>query len=126
MQVFHLKHRDTLPILDVYLKKPDQTAFDLTGSTAWKLHIQLSNGTKLTRTMSKVGTDADGHVRYAWIATEWDAGSTPDSEGAYTVGGLDVGQHKMEYEVIGPGGARLTFPNNGYDRLSIVADVGQG
>jgi hypothetical protein len=31
----------------------------------------------------------------------------------------------MEYEVLGPGGARLSFPNDEHDRLVIRADIGQ-
>ena len=52
-----------------------------------------------------------------------------------TVGGLVPGptiplqptdvEHRMEYEVIG-GSSRMTFPNDGYDVLRILADIGQG
>lgn len=130
MSVFALKYRDTRPPLEVVLKNPDRTAFDLTGSTAWKLHIWLADGSKLVRDMTKVGADTAGILRYAWISTDWD----PVSAGG-TVGGLVARplplapgerEHRMEYEVLGPATARLTFPNDGYDTLRILEDIGQG
>jgi hypothetical protein len=142
MEVQNLKFRDTLPPLDVILRKPDRTIFALDGSTGYKLHILLSDGTKLTRTMTKIGTDAEGHLRYSWVSTDWDAGSSPDAGGAFTVGGLIVGpelplakgqrEHRMEYEVLAAASARLTFPNGGvnaeeaYHVLRIWSDIGQG
>lgn len=136
MGVFSLKFRDTRPILEVALKNPDKTPHDLDGSTSWKLHIRLSGGGVLTRTMVKQGADTDGLLRYSWIATDWDAVSAGG-----TVGGLVVGptiplapgqvEHRMEYEVIS-GTSRLTFPNGGkniseaYDTLRIFDDIGNG
>lgn len=135
-EIFYLKLRDTRPIFETALKNPDGTAYDLTGSTAWKLHIWLSNGDKLVRTMVKQGLDTAGVLRYTWIATDWDAASSPDVNGSYQVGGLIAGpslplspsdvEHRMEYEVVGPGTVRLTFPNDGYDILRVTSDIGQG
>lgn len=142
MEVQYLKVGNTLPALDVILRNPDGTVFDLTGSTGYKLNILLSDGTKLSRPMTKIGADAEGHIRYSWVTTDWNAGSSPDSEGAFTVGGLVVGptlplargqrEHRMEYEVQAAAGAKLTFPNGGEDAseayhiLRVWADLGQG
>ena len=119
-RIFYLKYRDILPILDVVLYPPGQevggTPQDLAGSTGWKLHIRLASGAIVTRDMSKVGADADGKLRYAWVAADWTDLTTP----------LVVGEHTMEYEVLGPGSARLTFPNDSYHRLRIQPDIGQG
>ncbi len=126
MGVFYLKYRDTRPILEVSLLDPDGTAHDLTGSTSWKLNILLSSGALVTRDMVKVGPDADGVLSYTWLAADWTGGlivgpTLPLLPGQY--------EHRMEYEVIGPGGARLTFPNGGetpeqsYDILRIWADI---
>lgn len=114
MAVFYLKYQDTRPVLEVVLKDPDDSVHDLTSSTGWKLHIRLSDGTKLERSMVIFGAATNGTLRYTWIATDWDAGN------------LVVGSHDMEYEVVGPSPARLTFPNSGYDKLSIIEDIGQG
>lgn len=130
--VFYLKYRDTRPVLEVALKNPDGTAMDLTGSTSWKLHIKLNDGSTLMRNMVKEGADALGVLRYTWIATDWDAVSAGGTVGGLVVGptkrvngaGVNVEAH-MEYEVIA-GTSRLTFPNNDYDILRIIDDIGQG
>ena len=143
--VFELKYRDTLPVFEVVLRDPAPPGtlgpvHDLTGSTAWWLHVWLSDGTKLTRAMSKFGIDTAGTLRYPWIATDWDAGSGGPP---FTVGGLIVGpslpltpgerEHRMEYEVLGPSTARMTFPNGhnsdgalAYHTLRIVTDIADG
>jgi hypothetical protein len=138
MGTFHLKYRDTRPILEVVLYNPDDTVHDLTGSTSWKLHIDISLGTsydpiELTRDMVIFGAPTNGTLRYTWVSGDWAAG-TPTG-GPYTAGGLVVGpsiplgprniEHRMEFEVI-DGTSRLTFPNSAYDTLQIISDIGQG
>lgn len=112
-QTFHLKRGDTLPVLEVVLVNPDGSVHDLTGSTDWKLHVKLDNGQTFSRTMTKVGADVDGKLSYGWQAADWTA-SPP----------LAVGTHRMEYEVVGAGTARMTFPNDGYDILRVTQDLG--
>jgi hypothetical protein len=137
-KIQYLKQNDVLPILDVILRNPDGTVHDLTGSSAWKLLIQMPDGNKLIRTMTKVGADIDGHLRYVWVMTDWEAASAADANGNYTVGGLVVGPGRilangtyllgpkdvepfLEYEVRpGP----LTFPNDGMDILRCPPHVG--
>ena len=141
MSTFRLKRGDTLPILKVILKEPDPAnpsqlrVHDLTGSTSWFLHIRLADGTLLKRSMVVDGSPTLGTLRYSWLTTDWDVVS-----GGGTVGGMSIGatgtparaEHSMEYEVLGPAGARLTFPNGGeslaasYDTLTITADLGSG
>jgi len=134
MGVFYLKYRDTRPVLQVVLHDPAPLGsapgtlgpvHDLTGSTAWKLHIKRPDGLVVTRTMTKVGLDTAGTLAYTWLSTDWDA-----------LTGLVVGptlplrpsdiEHTMEYEVLGPSTARMSFPNGGYDILRVTPDVGQG
>lgn len=114
MSTFYLKYRDVLPILEATLLKPDNTVYDLTGAVSCTLHIRLSNGTTASKTMT-IYNIVGGVVRYSWLAADWTHPTTP----------LIVGTHRMEFEVLGPGGARLTFPNDRYDQLQIVSDVGQ-
>jgi hypothetical protein len=116
METFDLKYRDTLPILEVTLLNPDGTVHDLTGATAYWLHIRLASGSLISRAMTLHGPADEGTLRYQWLATDWTDAVTP----------LVVGQHTMEYEMLGPAGARLTWPNNGYDELRILKDIGQG
>lgn len=114
--IFSLKHGDTRPILEVALKNPDGTAHDLTGTTAWKLHIRVSPTQVITRDLVKQGLDTAGVLRYSWVDTDWDAGNLP------SVNGYPKVECKMEYEVIG-GTSRMTFPNNDYDKLQILSDL---
>ena len=111
-QVFNLKYRDTRPILEVALKNPDGSAYDLTGATITKLHIKRSDGTAVAKDMVVFGAATNGVLRYTWLSTDWSSD-------------LIVGQHQMEYEVVN-GTARTTFPNDGYDLLKILTDIGQG
>lgn len=118
MSAFNLKARDTRPILEVALLNPDGSAHNLTGSTAWKLHIYTSDsGPTITRDMVKEGADAAGLLRYTWVAADWNAGNLPIPATPYT-----TEQLYMEYEVIA-GTSRLTFPNDGYDLLVIRGDL---
>lgn len=114
MANFYLKYRDTRPVLEVYLKDPDDTAHDLTGATDARLLILLEGGTALERDMVFDADRTTGIVRYTWLAADWNAG------------GLVEGCHPMEYEVLGPAAARLTFPNSEADELVITTDLGQG
>lgn len=111
MATFYLKYRDTLPVLSVTLTGTDGLPFNLTGYTV-KLHVALSDGTTLTRTMT-VASPVSGVAEYAWAAADW------------TAPGLIVGVHQMEYEAVA-GAARITFPNNGDDTLLVVSDIAQG
>lgn len=149
MGVFTLDYRDTKPVLVVTLLEPDGiTVHNLTGATAARLLVKLSDGTRLIREMAIDGTRTTGKVSYQWVTTDWDIASGTLVDGAYPVGGLVVGpgtdgpsgfvlrptdvEHRMKYEVVGPAGARLTFPNGpgdaspGYDVLRITDDFGQG
>jgi len=123
--VFYLKYRDTRPILQVALKNPDGTAHDLTGSTGWKLHVKRPDGTVVTRTMTKVGADVDGVLSYTWLTADWDDVTGLVAGPALPLKPSNV-EHTMEYEVVGPATARMTFPNDGYDILRIFSDIGQG
>jgi hypothetical protein len=141
MSTFRLKRGDTLPILRVALFEPDPASpgslqvHDLTGSTSWYLHIRRADGVWLKRSMAVEGSPTLGVLRYAWVTTDWAVYSANG-----TVGGLTSGlpaapgrvEHSMEYEVLGPASARLTFPNGAetleasYDTLSITMDLGDG
>lgn len=112
MGTAYLKYRDTLPGLSVTLTGADGLPANLTGKTV-KLHILLASGTILTRAMT-VSAPLTGVATYAWLASDWSAG------------GLVVGTHRMEYEVLSAPDSRQTFPSDGYDLLEITGDIGQG
>lgn len=111
---FYLKNRDTRPIFQVTLLNDDETAHNLTGATGAKLHIKLQDGSAvLTRDLVIDSTPTTGIVRYTWQTADWTDALVP-------------GLHRMEYEVLGPGSARLSFPNSEDDSLLVLADLGQG
>jgi len=127
MSDVYLKFRDTLPILEVPLLKPDGTAVDLTASTAIWLHVALENrSTRISREMTVEGAPTLGIVRYTFVPAD------------FTVAPFLIpGNHRMEYEVLGSGVERQTYPNNDpdrepgdpqwhpYDRLIVPDDLGQ-
>jgi hypothetical protein len=115
MSDFWLKLRDTLPTIEITLLDPDGTVHDLTGATGAKLHIRLSNGTTATKSAT-IYNPSGGVIRYTFLSTDWTDLTAP----------LIAGTHRMEVEVTGPGAGRLTWPNDGYDALRIVDDLGQG
>ncbi len=119
MAIFYLKENDTRPTLQVTLTNPDGTAYDLTNVVTVYLNITLSDGTDIQKTMTVDAVPTTGIVTYIWLAADW--GSS-----GLAVGPSPQSVHTMEYEVVGPGTIRLTFPNDGYDTLSIVAELGQG
>jgi hypothetical protein len=125
MSIHYLKFEDTRPILRVSLKNPDGTAYDLTGATTWKLHVLLNDGTVVSRNMVVEGATTLGVVTYTWLAADWDTANV----NGFLIAGPSLplapgeSEHKMEYEIVGPGTVRLTFPNDGYDILRITPDV---
>ena len=111
VNTFHLKERDTNPTLRVRLKNPDSTPHDLTGALGVTLHIRPQATTDVISREMSIENPTGGIVTYQWLAGDW--------------ADLVTGLHAMEYEVTAGGEARGTFPNAGYDRLSIIADLGQ-
>jgi len=119
VNTFHLKYRDTRPIMRVRLRNPDGSAHDLTGALAVTLHIKLAGtSTVISRTMT-MDNATQGIVSYAWLLTDWAPTGDP------LPAALALGVHDMEYEVTANNNARGTFPNATHDRLSIIGDLGQ-
>lgn len=114
MSTFVLKEGDTMPALEVALRNPDGSPHNLAGSTGWKLHVRTCQGATITRDMTKVGADADGVLRYQWLASDWGAGKLVVSH--------ETRAHQMEYEVLTSGDS-MTFPNGGYDELRVLATL---
>lgn len=126
--VFYLKFRDTLPILEVTCRDKDGNGYDLTGKTLY-LNVTLNDGSTFQRVMTNDPdqTTNPGKATYAWTALDWDT-----NESDFLIAGPelplspDESEHEMEYEAVGAGGDRQTFPNWGHDILRISPDLGQG
>lgn len=113
MGLFYLKRGDTRPVLVVTLRDPDKTAHDLTGATAVWMHVTLAgDGGVFSRLMDMDADRTTGKASYTWLATDWTAG-TPK---------MTSGNHSIEYEVLGPSGARQTFPNRKADNDALQCD----
>lgn len=130
-----LKYLDTRPSVQPLLRNPDGVPADLTTALSITLVVHLGvgvngrlidpadllfetlTGTPFKRVMLVVGNPLDGVPQYDWVDADWT--STPGPA-------LVRGRHRMEYEVVYPGGVRITYPNDGYDVLTIGSDLGQG
>lgn len=107
-QTFYLARRDTGPVLLVSLKQPSGAAYDLEGCSA-RLLIELSDGTKIERSMAIVEPPSAGQVSYTWASTDW-------AEGALVVSpklplSPGVKQHTFVIETLKGDTERLTWPN---------------
>jgi hypothetical protein len=115
----YLKRRDTRPGIVATLYETDgTTAYDLTDADEVWMHVRLHTGQTLSREMTIDADPATGKASYLWEATDW----TDDPA-------LCQGDHLLEYEVVGPGEARATWPNRPeieYQHvLRIAAELGQ-
>ncbi len=126
MGIWNLKRGDTGITFRTVLKDPDLTVHDLSvgNPSAVNLHIWLSDGTILAaRTMTIEGDGTAGAVTYVWVDADWNAGALVVSP-TYPLA-PSVRDHRMEYEVIRPAAPkRLTFPNDSYDTLRVLQDIG--
>ena len=117
---FTLKANDTRPIFEVTLKNPDGSVHDLTGSTAWKWHVQTP-GEAFIRDLVIQGDPTLGTLRYTGSVADWDTenvnGYLPAPLSTYP-----LSEYPMEYQISG-GSSILTFPNDGYDYLRIAKDI---
>lgn len=115
-EVFSLKARDTLAVLEVALENPDGSPHNLSGADRVWLHIRLRTGTVISREMT-IDDAVGGEVSYAWQVSDWDLIPVPTYPAAQ--------EHVMVYEVIA-GTDRQTFPTEGHHRLVIWPDLEQG
>ena len=106
---FSIKRNDRLPVLDIYLKNPDGTAYNLTGATVKLLMAVPATGVlKVNAAMTVIGDPTLGRVQYAWGATDTDT----------------AGSFVAEVEVTSAGGLKQTFPTEDYFYVNVVSDLG--
>jgi hypothetical protein len=108
MSTFTLKRNDRGRSLSAQLLNGDGSVIDLTGSTV-KFIMRLSGATTAkVNAAAVVVTAATGSVRYDWAAAD------TDTEGNYLA----------EWEITLPSSLKLTVPNQSYDQVIVVADLG--
>jgi hypothetical protein len=102
--IFKIKRNDTSPSFLLELDLPSGT--DLTGATV-RFHMAQADGTVIVDAAGSVESVSDQTIRYDWIAAD-----TATS-----------GMYNAEFEVTFSGGAVETFPNEGYYRVKVGADI---
>jgi hypothetical protein len=87
----------------------DDVPLPFSSTAGCTLSFLLKNETKQIKQVAMISDDG-GNARYSYdpIATD------VDTEGKY----------KQEWELVYPTGKILTFPNNGYNIVKIIADLG--
>ncbi len=105
IETFTIKRGDTSPTLQYELSPTP----NLTGATV-VLNMKTTSGTAtITRAaVDVVGDATDGIVEYEWISADTDT----------------VGVYNAEFEVTYSNGKIETFPNDGYIRVKVYADLG--
>lgn len=109
---FHIKQGDTSPAIKVQLSDENGTAIDITGYQEVSFHMADPDGSTV-----KVDDDTSGGVSVTdasagKVKYEWSAGDT-DTAGVY----------QAEWEVTYGDGTIETFPNSGYTRILVVAQL---
>ena len=59
--------------IEVLLKNPDGTAYDLTGQTALEFKFSLNGGATVTKNATVVGPLVDGHLKWIWVSDDLSA-----------------------------------------------------
>lgn len=104
---FYIKQNDTSPAMLATLQDADGNAINLTGASV-RFHMRTIGSSQTTvDAAATVVTAASGIVRYAW-----DAADT-----------ATVGSYQAEFEVTYSDASIETFPNDGYIRVEIKADI---
>jgi len=104
---FYIKQNDTSPSMVATLQDADGDVIVLTGASV-RFHMRTIGSTNATVDAAAVIVDeTNGIVRYDWDAADTDT----------------VGSYQAEFEVTYADASIETFPNDGYIRVEIKADI---
>jgi hypothetical protein len=106
---FFMKQNDTAPSLAIkVINKSDGLPLDLTGASAvFSMRLEGETTPKVDGSSADVYDEAGGRVRYDWAAADTDT----------------VGVYEGEFEVTLLGGGIVTFPQDGYIKITILEEV---
>jgi hypothetical protein len=100
-----MKRGDRLPIIAAQLILPDNTVAVLTGCTVTFTLRSATGRVLIDRAAASIVVPLEGRVSYAWQPGDTDT----------------LGIHEAEWIVTYPGGAQMTVPNKGYDKIEVSA-----
>lgn len=106
-ETFYIKRHDVRPALRLTLLD-DELPVDLTNAGTARLLMSNLAGIKVDQPVTVLDqTASTGQVEYTWQDGDTDT----------------VGTYNAEIEVTWPGGAKQTFPSNGYFRVRVTKDL---
>lgn len=106
---FTIKQFDTSPTIGMNLQAADGTAVDITGALEVRFHMRTrgENPVVVIDARAQVINAVEGQVKYDWVRSDT---AVP-------------GRYEAEVEVTYTDGSVETFPNGGYETITIVDDV---
>lgn len=107
MPDFYWKKHDTSPTIQVQLKDSAGNPVDVTGATVKFIMKGTGAGSPKVNAAGALVTPASGIVSYTPVGTD------TDTSGTYNV----------EWEITFSGGAKQTFPDPGYNTLTVTDDL---
>lgn len=110
MPLIKMKRNDTRPQLILTLER-NGVPVDLTGAVSAKFLMKVGNQPTISKTAAFATDRTSGKVQIGWSPTDT----------------AQVGEYDVEVEVTwatGPPAAVETFPNEGYQKLKVDADLG--
>ena len=104
---FYWKAHDTAPAIRVQLKDSSGANVDVTGGTVKFIMMAVGGGSPKVNATATIVDGPNGIVSYTPISAD------TDTPGSYTA----------EWEVTYLSGAKQTFPDPGYNTVTVTADL---
>ena len=106
---FFIKQNDTAPSIAItVINKSTKLPLSLVGATAkFSMRIPGSAVAKVSGVAANVYDAANGKIKYDWTATDTNT----------------IGEYEAEFEVVLQGGGIVTFPQDGYIKITILDDI---
>ena len=102
-----IKAHDRLPSIAATLVDAAGAPVDITGSTVTFIMATATSGTIKVNAAAVIVSGTGGQVRYDWLAADT---STP-------------GSYNAEWQVTFGSGKKQTFPSDGYNTVTVFADL---
>lgn len=106
---FTIKQFDTSPSIGMNLQTADGTAVDITNALEVRFHMRTRGETPtvVIDARAQVVDAVEGQVKYDWLRSDT----------------AEPGRYEAEVEVTYTDGSVETFPNGGYETITIIDDV---